>query len=79
MPITCPGTVGIHGASSLNGLDIGYRIETAVNDVAKLIAPDSMGRRVLGLSSYSLSVPCSFLAPDPTSGGFSALPMTPAT
>ena len=47
----------MHGASSLNGLDIGYRIETEANDVAKLTAPNSMDRRVLGLPSLSMIVP----------------------
>ena len=50
-------TVWIHGASSLNGLDIGYRIETETIEGTKLIAPDSMGRRVLGLPSHSMIVP----------------------
>ena len=64
-PVTCHGvllvyvvqvhlTVWIHGASSLNGFDIGYQIETETIEGAKLIAPDSMGRRVLGLPSHSM-------------------------
>ena len=42
---------------SLNGLVVAYRIETEAIEVAKLIAPAAMGRRVLGFPSHSMIVP----------------------